>query len=115
MTDDRIWLLLRPTFAWIRARLLAAPLGVDFNPLIEVDLDDLPDPQDVVRPLEPFSRYLQGLNQPGAATQEGRESYLVVRQHPHGSHAAGGKLVQIGRASCRDRVELARAAEATET
>lgn len=95
MTDDRIWLLLRPTFAWIRARLLAAPLGVDFNPLIEVDLDDLPDPQDVVRPLEPFSRYLQGLNQPGAATQEGRESYLVVRQHPHGSHAAGGKLVLL--------------------
>ncbi|MGG5754189.1 hypothetical protein ACQ3I4_16525 [Zafaria sp. Z1313] len=78
---DGVWLLLRPTFLWVRKSALDAPTGEDFVPLIAVNRADIQGADSTVRPLEPFSRYLAQLRQQrGALPVHRREVYVVAGQ-----------------------------------
>jgi hypothetical protein len=75
---DALWLLLRPTFLWVRQEVQGELLGHEFRPLIHVDSWN-PAQGLTPRPLEPFSRYLDQLELPrGTSWPEFSELYVVA-------------------------------------
>jgi hypothetical protein len=76
---DALWLLLRPTFLWVRQTVLGESSGRELRPLIEIDRWDAAHRWTVQRPLEPFSRYLDQLELVrGTSWPELAEMYLVA-------------------------------------
>ncbi|MFJ5696544.1 zinc-ribbon domain-containing protein [Arthrobacter sp. NPDC093139] len=76
---DSLWLLLRPTFLWVRQQVQGERLGREFHPLIHVDSWDPANGRPIQRPLEPFSRYLDQLELPrGTSWPELSELYVVA-------------------------------------
>ncbi|WP_409339727.1 zinc-ribbon domain-containing protein [Pseudarthrobacter oxydans] len=75
---DALWLLLRPTFLWVRQEVQGERLGDEFRPLIHVNWWN-PAQGLTQRPLEPFSRYLDQLElSRGTSWPEFSELYVVA-------------------------------------
>lgn len=76
---DALWLLLRPTFLWVRQEVQGERLGHEFHPLIQVDSWNPANGRAIQRPLEPFSRYLDQLEASrGTSWPERSELYVVA-------------------------------------
>lgn len=83
--DDRlaesVWLLLRPTYLWLRLISSTAAVGEEFVPLIGVNPADIPSGDRLVRPLEPFRRFLGLLRQGRSESSDHRlEMYMIAGQ-----------------------------------
>ncbi|WP_426763058.1 zinc-ribbon domain-containing protein [Pseudarthrobacter sp. 1G09] len=80
---DALWLLLRPTFLWVRQEVQGERLGHEFHPLIQVNSWDPANGRAIQRPLEPFNRYLDQLELPrGTSWAEFSELHVVAGSCP---------------------------------
>lgn len=55
---DDIWLLVRPTFLLSRRLAFSTPIGIDFTPPVRINPADIRHTGSIMRPLEPFRRFL---------------------------------------------------------
>ncbi|MCD4849695.1 zinc-ribbon domain-containing protein [Arthrobacter sp. AK01] len=85
-TVDGVWLLLRPTFLAVRDSMLGAFPGNEFAPIISPSCDPALASQ-VIRPLEPFGRYLRQ-----GARQNELESWVETYAVPGNRAAKSGDL-----------------------
>lgn len=100
---DQMWLLIRPTFSWIRTTKLGQAAVERFTPLV-IPPDTL-DFGQAWFPLEPFSRSLNCLGDRGQVGDEGwADRYVVAQSDPSAPEkfiCAGGHIQTTYRSHAR--------------
>jgi hypothetical protein len=93
---DDTWLLLRPTFLWIRQYALAASVGRAFVPPVTVHPADIVGATRSGQPLEPFRRYLDQLRTESDDSMQHRwRLYVVGSQRERPTTGGGGAHLDL--------------------